>query len=145
MPKGHDKKGRSTVERFVMLPHYLLRSAAWRALSPVARAMFIELLALYNGSNSGRIAMSARTGAERVGCSKDTASRALAELQRYGFLELSIQGAFHRKTPHASEWRLTLYHCDRTGEQSSKAFMRMEAIPGKNKSRSDHRDSRSLW
>jgi hypothetical protein len=123
MPRRHNKTGRSKTGRFVLLPHYMLGSPAWRALSPVARAMLVEVLALYNGSNNGRIALSARVGGERVCCSKDTAARALAELQRAGFLELSIQGAFHRKTPHASEWRVTLYQCDRTGEPSSKAFM----------------------
>lgn len=124
MPKRHNKKGRSTTERFVALPHYMLHSPAWRALSSVARAVFIELMTLYNGGNNGHIAFSARTGAERVRCSKATAARALVELQEVGFIEISTRGAFHRKTPHATEWRLTLHRCDRTGELPSKAFMR---------------------
>jgi hypothetical protein len=33
------------------------------------------------------------------------------------------QGAFSRKSPHASEWRLTFNACDVTGELASKAFM----------------------
>ena len=53
MPRRHNHKGRSTTERFVSLPHYMLRSAAWRSLSPVARCIFIELAAIYNGSNNG--------------------------------------------------------------------------------------------
>ena len=41
-----------------------------------------------------------------------------------GFIELVSRGAFSRKSPHASEWRLTFNTCDVTGELPSKAFMR---------------------
>jgi hypothetical protein len=34
------------------------------------------------------------------------------------------KGAFSRKAPHASEWRLTWWGCDVTGELPSKKFMR---------------------
>jgi hypothetical protein len=125
MPKRHNKTGRSASERFVALPHYLLRSPAWRALSPVAAKLLVEVLALYDGSNNGYLVMSARTAAERCGCSKDTAARAFAELQKLSFLELCIEGKFRRKDRHASEWRATLHPCDRTkGEPASKKFMR---------------------
>ena len=92
----------------------MLRSHAWRILTPVARAVLIEVMAIYNGSNNGYLALSARTAAERANCSKDTAARAFRELCAKGFIELSIQGAFHRKDRHASEWRVTLYPCNRT-------------------------------
>jgi hypothetical protein len=39
-------------------------------------------------------------------------------------LELVTKGAFSRKSPHASEWRLTFNTCDVTGKLASKAFMR---------------------
>jgi hypothetical protein len=71
MPKGHNHKGRSTTtERFVSLPHYMLRSAAWRSLSPVERSIYIELAQLYSGTNNGCLALSARDAAKQVGCSK---------------------------------------------------------------------------
>ena len=38
-----------------------------------------------------------------------------------GFIELLTKGAFSRKSPHASEWRLTFNTCDVTGELASKA------------------------
>jgi hypothetical protein len=123
MPKRHNHKGRSTTERFVSLPHHMLRSAAWRSLSPVARSVFIELAAIYNGSNNGRIALSARDAAERARCSKNTAARAFAELTDKGFIDRCSRGHFDRKTPHAAEYRLTLHSCDHTGERSSKRFM----------------------
>src|SRR5215213_10323914 len=119
MPRRHNARGRSTTERFVSLPHYMLRSPAWRSLSPAARSVFIELAAIYNGSNNGRLALSARDAAEAVGCSKDTAARASVELVAKGFIECSSRGHFDRKSPHASEYRLTLYPCGRTGKMAS--------------------------
>jgi hypothetical protein len=101
----------------------MLQSPAWRSLSAIARSVFIELAAIYNGSNKGRIALSARDAAERVKCSKNTAARALAELIQKGFVDLCSRGHFDRKTPHAAEYRLTLHVCDRSGEQASRRFM----------------------
>jgi hypothetical protein len=123
MPKRHNNKGRSTTERFVSLPHYMLLSPAWRSLSPVARSILIELAAIYNGSNNGRLALSARDAAERVRCSKNTAARAFVELVQKGFADVCSRGHFDRKTPHAAEYRLTMHRCDRTGDRSSKRFM----------------------
>ncbi|GGK28235.1 helix-turn-helix domain-containing protein [Salinarimonas ramus] len=126
MPK-HNAKGRSkNQQRFVALPLYMLRSAAWRSLSPVARCAFIEVASLYNGGNNGRLALSARDAAERIGCSKDTAARALAALTERGFIEQTRPGSFHRKTPHAAEYRLTLYSCDQSGALPSRAFARWQ-------------------
>ncbi len=123
MPKRHNSKGRSTTERFVSLPHFMLRSPAWLSLSPVARCVFIELASLYNGSNNGRLALSARDAAERVRCSKNTAARAFVELIEKGFIDLCSPGHFDRKTPHAAEYRLTMHRCDRSSEGVSKRFM----------------------
>jgi hypothetical protein len=123
MPKRHNHKGRSTTDRFVSLPHWMLQSSAWHSLTPVARSVFIELAAIYNGSNNGRLALSARDAGERVRCSKNTAARAFVELTQKGFIDLCSRGHFDRKTPHAAEYRLTLHGCDRTGERASRRFM----------------------
>jgi hypothetical protein len=123
MPRRHNHKGRSTTERFVALPYWMLQSPAWRLLSPVARSVLIELAAVYNGSNNGRLALSARDAAKRVRCSKNTAARAFVELIQKGFVDLCSCGHFDRKTPHAAEYRLTLHSCDRTGERASRRFM----------------------
>jgi len=68
----------------VQLPWYLIDSVAWRSLSFVARSAFIEVARLYNGSNNGRLGLAARTLADRLGCSKATAARALNELEETG-------------------------------------------------------------
>jgi len=142
MPRRHNPKGRSTTERFVSLPHYMIQSPAWRSLSTVSRSVFVELAAIYNGSNNGRIALSARDAAEAVGSSKDTAARAFTELIAKGFIERRSRGHFDRKSPHASEYCLTLYPCDRTGTRASKAFMHWNAAVPITCSRSDRKDSR---
>ena len=126
MPRRHNHKGRSTTERFVSLPHHMLRCAAWRSLSPVARCIFLELAAIYNGGNNGFIALSTRDAAKHVRCSKDTAARAFVELTERGFIVCCSRGHFDRKSPHASEYRLTLHSCNRTSEKASKAFMRWQ-------------------
>jgi hypothetical protein len=126
MPRRHNHKGRSTTERFVSLPHHMLRSPAWRSLSPVARCIFLELAAIYNGGNNGFIALSTRDAAKHTRCSKDTAARALIELTEKGFIVCCSRGHFDRKSPHASEYRLTLHSCNRTGEKASKGFMRWQ-------------------
>src|SRR5260370_37099010 len=43
---------------------------------------------------------------------RGTVSRAFIELQERGFIECMTKGGFNRKTPHASEWRLTWWSCD---------------------------------
>ena len=104
----------------------MLDCRAWRALSLPARAAFIELARIYNGRNNGTIAMSARALAERLRLSKDTAARALTELETKGFVERVKPGSFNWKQRHATEFGLTLYRCDVTQSIPSKAFMRWE-------------------
>jgi hypothetical protein len=97
---------------------------------------FVDLFALVaHGANP----FEPRTEATLIGCLMvstagmgicSTTNRLLAELGHSqdptprGFIELVTKGAFSRKSPHASEWRLTFNTCNVTGELTSKAFMR---------------------
>ena len=112
--------------RHVRLYHWLLRSPAWRSLTPNARAIYLELAARYAGpgSTNGRISYSVREAAYALGISKATASRALLQLRDRGFIKQMEKGAFNRKIRHATTWRLTEFGCDVTGELASKDFMR---------------------
>ena len=65
MGKGRSKNkpGRGG-GNFAMLPHYLLKSAAWRDLDTNARALYVEILFRFNGTNnftSAKIRRSARS------------------------------------------------------------------------------------
>jgi hypothetical protein len=107
---------------FVQLYYHMVDSAAWHELSLVARAAYVEVARLYDGLNNGSLAMSARRLAELVPCNKDTAARALTELENAGFLAVMKVGSFTRKERHSSEYRLTCYRCDVTGQPPSKEF-----------------------
>lgn len=147
MSRRADKRGRSKGGgKFVALPEFMLSTDAWRMASPVARAILIEVLRLFNGANNGRLAMSARDAADRVGCSKDTAARGLRELQEHGLLEQASAGYFSRRSPKATEWRVAWHRCDVSNALPSKSFLRwapknLEIRPTTGTARSDLRDS----
>jgi hypothetical protein len=124
MSKRKRHRNGGVLGSFVAIPNFLRQSLAWRTLMPVPRAAFVELVGVYNGVNNGWLAMSARTLGAAINVSRATAARALKELTERGFIEQTRPSAFSCKVRLASEWRLTLYRCDRTGELPSKAFMR---------------------
>ena len=97
---------RSNSPRFVQLFHYTVGSLAWHPLTPHARCAYIELARLYDGTNNGSLALSARSLASQMPCNKDTAAQALRE--DAGFIEITKVGYFARKGEdrRASEYRL---------------------------------------
>ena len=123
MAQGHNKKRRSinTPGGFVQINRYLLRSAAWLSLKPQARVVYIELAAIYNGSNNGALALSQRDTARRCRIAKDTAAKALQELMEKGFIAVVTGGSFGYKLRHATEYRLTDYPYD--NKSATKEFM----------------------
>lgn len=130
MPVRHNNKGRSkSGPPFLQLHWFMLESEAWARLTTNARAVYLEVARRYNGKNNGFLALSVRDAAERCRINKDTAKRAFDELQALGFIECAVAGGFSRKVRHASEWRLTVARCDRTGERETKAFMRWRSEP----------------
>jgi hypothetical protein len=58
-----------------------------------------------------------------------TASRALLRLQDRGFIVAVKKGAFSLKRRHATEWRLTEYPCNATGEGASEDFRHWRPVP----------------
>lgn len=130
MSVRHNIKGRSKFgPAFVQLYCFMLDSDAWSSLTANARAVYLEVARRYNGHNNGFIALSVRDAAVRCRINKDTAKRALDELQALGFIECAVPGGFSLKVRHASEWRLTVARCDRTGAKASKTFMRWKPEP----------------
>jgi hypothetical protein len=113
-----------SIDRHVRLHHYLMDTAAWKSLPAAARAIYVGLARHYNSKNNGRIGYSVRQASKDTNVSPDTASRMLNLLQERGFTALMKKGAFNRKARHATEWRLTEYICDVTGQMPSKEFAR---------------------
>jgi DNA-binding transcriptional MocR family regulator len=106
-----------------------MRSAAWQSLSCEARAILVELYALYDASNNGRLFLSVREAASRVGVGKSTAASALAQLIDRGFIRPNVKGAFTLKQRHATSWVLTEF--EHAGQLATKDFMRWQPDPKK--------------
>lgn len=130
MANKQDKRGRTKGgERHVRLTHFMTNTEAWLSLKPAARVVYFEVARVYNGTNNGTIAASARDLAKRCNINKDTAGAALKVLEQRGFIVRTTPGGFSRKTPHAAEYRLTDWRCDKTGEVPTKAFQNWRAPP----------------
>jgi hypothetical protein len=109
--------------RYVMLPHYIMDTFAWQRLSVTARAAWLEFVRLHNSYNNGKIAMSERTLAKKLGVVRNTANRAIKELLTLGFIVMTKGASFIGKR-HAAEYRLTHLNDDVTGELPSKTSER---------------------
>lgn len=115
------RKGKS---KFIMLEAYLLRSDAWRSLTPNDRALYLEFKWRYDGLNNGRIGFSARDAATALGVSQMTAIRSMNNLQDRGFVIKTKLSGFNMKSRVATEWRLSEYQCDVSGHVASRDFMK---------------------
>ena len=102
--------GRNYTSRFARLDHGLLQSNAYRALSPNARSLLVELVSMENGSNNGSLFLSVKDGAHRMGVADLTAaSRAFDELQEMGLIAMTQEARFTSAADksRARCWRLT--------------------------------------
>ena len=72
----------------------ILNTPAWRAMSPLARLLWIELRRKLSGygDNNGKIYLSDRDAAEAIGADKNTIGRKYAELEHFGFLRKTSKG-----------------------------------------------------
>jgi hypothetical protein len=106
-----------------------MKTEAWQSLGALERAIYIEIASRYagDGSNNGRIGYSVREAAATFKVGKSSAARALAILQDRGFIVARQKGAFTLKVRHSTEWRLTEFGCDVTGELPTKEFTRWSA------------------
>ena len=125
----HNQKGRSKGERHLRLTHFMMGTPAWLSLPPAERAVYIFVAGRYNGGNNGSIAASVRDVADNCHINKDTATKALRTLEERGFIVRVTPGSFNRKTPHAAEWRLTEWSCDKTRTVATKAYQHWRAPP----------------
>ena len=121
------RKAQSKHMRHVRLHHWMMQTAAWQDLKAVPRAIYVEIVKRYNGSNNGFIVYSVRQASDDLKISKSTAARGFNELQSHGFIFADQRGAFHwkidvtgRRHRPATEWRLTEYYNDRTTGIESK-------------------------
>lgn len=86
---GRDKRNEARAEHFTKLVRNTMETEAWRALSPTAQALYPWIKLEWRGSqsnNNGKIKLSVRQAAERLGIGINTASRAFHDLQAKGFI-----------------------------------------------------------
>lgn len=120
---AHRNKKRSGPS-FVQLYHYMLDSEGYRRLTSHARSALVEVAGLYRGDNNGRLVVPVRWLADRMSVSRNTAARALLELEEGGFIETAKLSRFDQHDRKAAEYRLTFHRCDVTHDIPSKSFMR---------------------
>ena len=111
MPK-RPKRNKRIDAPHVRLYRWLLNSPAYLSLSCPARALLVEIAQGSTTAETTAARAFRSPGFRAMQIARGTAQRAFAELQDRGFIDCMTKGAFSRKSPHASEWRLTCQTCD---------------------------------
>lgn len=100
--KGRRRGGEATEPGgYARLPHMVLRSPQFIALSAHATRLLVDLLAQYKGHNNGDLCASWIVMAGRNWRSRQTLRRALLELEAGLWITRTRQGGLHRATLYA--------------------------------------------
>jgi len=86
---GRSKSRFDKRDHFTVMKRVLMNTQAWKSLSSTAQALYPWIKLEWKGpkaNNNGKVSLSVRHAAERLGVSKDTAARAFQDLQAKGFL-----------------------------------------------------------
>jgi DNA-binding transcriptional MocR family regulator len=128
-------------QTFIQMFHWMVDMPVWHSLSARAVVAYLELARRYNGTNNGSLHLSARELAQAWNWSKGAASYAIKELVEKGFIEITRASGFNVKDRkrQATEYRLTVFFCDRTRQPASKTFTKWR--PPENISRFKNRHS----
>jgi hypothetical protein len=97
-------KSRAKSAPFVSIPWAVLDSPNFAKLSHAAVCMLIELARRFTGKNNGDLSATARAREPRGWNSNETITRALRELEHYGFIIRSRQGGRNRCNLYALSW-----------------------------------------
>jgi hypothetical protein len=76
-----------TSKKFVMLEDDLLASDAWAFLKPAAKVLFIELKRQFTGSNNGKIFISHRDAALKLGMHRNSIGGLFKQLEDVALIE----------------------------------------------------------
>lgn len=89
---GRDKRNEQRFEHFTKLTRNMMETDAWRELSICAQALYPWIKLEWHGpnnNNNGKIRLSVRQAASRLGVSINTAARAFHDLQAKGFIVIT--------------------------------------------------------
>lgn len=98
-------RGRKNDHSFLMLPHYVIQSTQWRALSGNAIKFLVELASEYDGHNNGDLSLTRKTALKRGWRSGETRDRAAEEAIASGFALLTRQGNKGACSLYAITWQ----------------------------------------
>ncbi len=112
--------------KFVQIYFNMIDAPAWKQLSPVARALYVELKRSYNGTNNGSIGFGCRAAAQALGVGVNTANRAFKDLEFGGFIVATTAGHFSSQGSRATEWRLTEAYDDQTGQAATRDYLKSQ-------------------
>jgi len=105
-PRSRERyKGRSTQPTFLALPHHLMESPQWAALTAHGKALLVDIASQYRGSNNGDLCAALTVLRPRGWKSSATLSKTLKELVAGGWIERTRQGGRHRAALWAITWR----------------------------------------
>ena len=106
MRKNYNGKGRRIKGRFLALPYDVLRSTAYKSLSPYAVKLLVDIGAQFNGSNNGDLNACFSEMKEVGWRSSATLQRAKSELLSAGLIEQTRQGGMNAgPNLYALTWR----------------------------------------
>jgi hypothetical protein len=117
MPYPRDKSHARIYREWMDLP-------AWTTLNPCATRLLIELMTRYRPHEPNQFEISDRTASKLVGSARNTARKALEQLEDRGWLKvISIGKMTGQKSARASVYALTLYPMS-TCEPALKSFLK---------------------
>jgi len=98
------------IDRFIKIESKWFESPAYRDLRPVAKCLLNEFLNIYRPTINGKLSLSTRNAAERIGVAENTVINAYHDLVEHGFLILTS----HQKWMQgmAREFELTVRGID---------------------------------
>lgn len=96
--------GRADSGGFLRLPHAVLDSPNFRALSAHGVKLLCDLGRQYRGKNNGDLSATWSLMHARGWKSRDTLGHALGELQHFGLIERTRQGGMHQCSLFALTW-----------------------------------------
>lgn len=107
--KSHRNRGKITGRResgsFLALPHRMLESPQYAALTARAVKLLIDIGAQYRGTNNGDLTATWSVMHARGWRSRDTLGRAKRELLSAGFIEKTRDGGLRFPVLYAISWR----------------------------------------
>jgi hypothetical protein len=102
---------------------------SWTTLSAPSTLLLTELLARYRPHDMNAFELSDRTAAQLGRCARNTARKALEQLEDRGWLVVVKVGCmFGPKSRRAAVYALTAYRLD-DGRPASRAFLRWKPQP----------------